>query len=78
MLEYWIINNPDKSLEECKELHRQYGKAKRKSAEEIWIYDKQKIECAERNGYKVHVLWEHDWILDPDKELEKCIEFLNE
>lgn len=49
---------------------------KKKFAEEVWVYDKQKILCANRHGYDVLVVWEHEYIEDYDKTLKKCIDFL--
>lgn len=55
-----------------------YNKSKKMTAEEIWLYDKMKKECAEKHGYKVMVVWESDWNEDPEGELNKCIKFLND
>ena len=53
-----------------------YNKVKQKTAEQIWLDDKQKIECANRYNYKVLTIWELDYNEDPDKEIQKCIDFL--
>ena len=55
-----------------------YNKAKQLYAHEIWEYDKSKIYCATKNGYKVLVIWESEYNEDFDKTLNKCIQFLND
>ena len=35
------------------------------------------MQCAEKNGYKVLVIWEDEYHEDPHKALEKCIKFLS-
>lgn len=48
------------------------------TAQEIWDKDKEKKRCAESAGYKVLYIWEKDYRENPDKELKKCIDFLND
>lgn len=47
------------------------------SAKEIWYKDELKKECAESLGYSVLYIWESDSISDYNKELNKCISFIN-
>lgn len=49
---------------------------KNMTAEEIWLYDKQKIQCANKNGYKTYIVWENNWNNNKEFELQKCIDFL--
>ena len=55
-----------------------YNKAKQLYAHEIWEYDKSKIYCATKHGYKVLVIWESEYNEDFDKTLNKCMQFLND
>ena len=55
-----------------------YNKSKQMVAEEIWLYDKLKYEFAESKGYSVYTIWESDWNEDPQRELNKCLRFLND
>lgn len=36
--------------------------------ESVWKRDAEKIELAKRRGYKIVVIWEHDWKICSDKE----------
>lgn len=56
---------------------KSFIKAKNKRAEEIWEYDKIKIQTADDQGYKVLIVWENDYHNDKEKTLQKCIDFLN-
>lgn len=56
---------------------KSFIKAKNKKAEEIWKYDKIKIQTAENQGYKVLVIWEYDYNNNKEAIINKCIEFLN-
>ena len=51
-------------------------KAKNKKAKDIWEYDKIKIQTAEKQGYKVLIIWEYDYKNDKEKTLKKCMDFL--
>lgn len=55
-----------------------FNKTKNMYSDEIWLYDKLKIECAKRNGYEVLVVWESDWNSDRENQLKRCIDFLND
>lgn len=44
--------------------------------EDVWAKDKEKIQTAIDNGYKVLVIWEHDFKKYKEKVIEECIQFL--
>jgi len=54
-----------------------FNKSKKKTAQEIWDHDQVKIELAERKGYQVLIIWESDWNDDPNRTVERCLDFLN-
>ena len=56
---------------------KSFIKAKNKRAEDIWEYDKIKLETAQNQGYKVLVIWEYDYNQNREEVINKCIEFLN-
>lgn len=49
-----------------------------KTAQDIWDYDKHKIELAKKHGYEVFVVWHSDVKKNIYRELRKCKEFLEE
>lgn len=53
-----------------------FNKVKKKTAKEIWQFDKEKKECAEKYGYKILYIWEYEYNLNKDATIKKCIEFL--
>lgn len=53
-----------------------YHNIKNMTAQEIWDYDKEKIELAKQNGYDILVIWENDYRKNPEKEIIKCLEFI--
>jgi hypothetical protein len=55
-----------------------FHNVKQLSAQEIWDYDKRKIEIAESYGYKVLMVWEDEYRNDPDNTIKKCVEFIYE
>ena len=55
-----------------------FHKIMKKTAKEIWEYDRIKKELAEKYGYKIFYIWEDDFHNDPEGELKKCIDFLYE
>ena len=55
-----------------------YHPVKKKTAQEIWDYDAQKIKTAEEHGYRVLTIWEKDYREFPEETVQKCIQFLNE
>ena len=68
--DYWHCNP-----KQCKEDF--YNKSKLLTAKEIWENDKLKIQCAQKNGYDVLVIWESEYNENPHNTLRKCIKFLN-
>lgn len=55
-----------------------YNKVKKKNAQEIWDYDKRKIEIIKKHGFEVLVIWEYDYVNNHDEILKKAKEFLFE
>ena len=53
-----------------------YIARKEKTAEEIWKYDNYKKKRAEKEGYKVLVVWESEYNDNPDATIQKCIDFI--
>lgn len=45
-------------------------------ASDIWEFDKYKKLCARRNKFKIMYIWESDYNQNPQKEIKKCIKFL--
>lgn len=68
--DYWHCN-PKQYKEDF------YNKSKLLTAKEIWENDKLKIQCAQKNGYDVLVIWESEYNENPHNTLRKCIKFLN-
>ena len=50
----------------------------KRSAKYIWKNDARKRDVALSNGYELLVIWESDYNDNPEKEIQKCLEFLNE
>ena len=48
------------------------------SASDVWVKDKRKITCAQSQGYDVLVIWEKDFKEDKNREIEKCMTFLQQ
>lgn len=46
------------------------------TAKEIWEYDRIKIDFVKLLGFDVLIIWHSDYILNPNRELKKCINFL--
>lgn len=55
-----------------------YNSSIKMTAEEKWNIDKNKIECAKRNGYNIIVVWENDYYKDSKEFIKNCIKFINE
>ena len=54
-----------------------YNKKKRKTAKEMWEYDKKKIDRAQKEGYTVAVVWEEDFkILTKQQKKEMINEII--
>jgi G:T-mismatch repair DNA endonuclease (very short patch repair protein) len=47
------------------------------SSEEIWEYDKIKIDSIVKEGYEVLVIWESDYKENKELAIQKCINFIN-
>lgn len=50
-----------------------FNKKKSMYANELWEKDKTKKELAEKNGYKFFTIWEKDYNINKEKEIEKII-----
>ena len=50
----------------------------KKTYSEIWDNDLIKKNAIESCGYKVIYVWESDYIKDPNNEINKCLNFINE
>lgn len=70
--DYWHAN--PKLYEENSIIKLKSGKC---LAKEIWAKDKLKKSVATKNKYKVYYIWELDYNSNPEKEIQKCIKFLN-
>lgn len=55
-----------------------FNKTLHKYAKEIWQRDKLKKRIAKLDKKKVLYVWEYDYRENPDKEIKKCINFLND
>jgi very-short-patch-repair endonuclease len=53
-----------------------YHKIKKMTARKIWDYDNVKIATAKHHGYDILVIWEDDYRKEPNKVINKCINFL--
>lgn len=53
-----------------------FHKYKQMTAKEIWEYDKNKINYIEKEGYKTLIIWEYDYMKNPKKVIQNCINFL--
>jgi G:T-mismatch repair DNA endonuclease (very short patch repair protein) len=47
------------------------------TAKEIWNNDYNKNESLKKLGFDVLIIWEHDYKINPEKELQKCLTFIN-
>jgi very-short-patch-repair endonuclease len=54
-----------------------YHPVKNMHAKDIWEYDASKINLAESHGYNTLIVWERNYIQNPNNIIEKCINFLN-
>ena len=52
------------------------NKTKKMTAQEVWDFDKRKMECAEERGYKVLYIWESEYNESRSAVIKKCMEFL--
>lgn len=72
--DYWHANPNTKNWKNESKLHSQ----RKKTAKEIWEYDKNKIQVATNNGYDILVIWEADYKKDKEKAIKECINFLTQ
>ena len=45
---------------------------------DIWKHDKIKNKVAKKFGYEIIYIWESDYNLNPEIEINKCLDFLND
>lgn len=48
------------------------------SAKDIWERDKTRYERFMLCGFKVHVVWESDYVDDPERTVDECVKFLRD
>ena len=53
-----------------------FNKNRNLTAQEIWIFDKNKELCAIKNGYEIISVWESEYNENPEETINKCIEFI--
>lgn len=71
--DYWHAHNS----RFCAEDIARYGKNDEVLyAKDILERDKTKLDFAEEKGYKVLVIWEHEFINNRDETINKCLNFL--
>ena len=54
------------------------NKTKKLTAQEVWDFDKRKMECAEEHGYKLLYIWESEYNESRSAVIKKCMEFLTQ
>ena len=47
------------------------------TAKEIWEQDKIKIDIVKNKSYDVFIIWENDYKISKEQEINKCLKFLN-
>jgi len=55
-----------------------FNKRKSLTAKQIWKYDSEKTNTANKYGYQVLHIWENYFKNNPEEVIKKCIEFLND
>lgn len=55
-----------------------FNKPKNKTAEEIWLYDNQKIKLAEEKGIKLIPIKQYDWETNKDYVKQQIKELLGD
>ena len=53
-----------------------YNNKKKMYSKEIWEFDKAKNDFAKKSGFHVLVVWQKDFVDDPLKTLNNCLNFL--
>jgi len=69
--DFWH-GNPNKF--KADEIH----KIKKISIQEIWNYEKRKLDLIKSYGYKILIIWESDYKKNKEEIIDKCYKFLNE
>ena len=54
------------------------NKTKKLTAQEVWDFDKRKMDCAEEHGYKVLYIWESEYNESRSAVIKKCMDFLTQ
>lgn len=72
--DYWHAN-PSKYSE--KDAIRRLDEGGFVTAREIWSRDQDRLDLLAHHGFDVLVIWEGDYINNPDVTIEKCVHFLN-
>lgn len=54
-----------------------YDNCRKCTTEVIWKSDEIKLKIANRNGYKLVIVWQSDWETDNIFELNKLIKIIN-
>lgn len=55
-----------------------FNKSIQLTASEKWHLDAEKIKYAKSKGYEVMVIWEYEYISEPETVINKCVKFLND
>lgn len=55
-----------------------YHKIKKMTAPEIWDFDNLKRQTAEKYGYNLLTIWEDNYYRDPESQLKKAQDFIND
>ena len=69
--DYWHMNPKIYKANEI-------NKTKKLTAQEVWDFDKRKMECAEEHGYKVLYIWESEYNESRSAVIKKCMDFLTQ
>lgn len=48
----------------------------RQYAWEFWQRDEERVAALKRSGYEVLIVWENDFMTDPNAVIQECVEFL--
>lgn len=51
---------------------------RKKTASQIWAHDCAKINDLIAAGYNICIVWETEWVLNPDQTFKRCDKFLND
>jgi hypothetical protein len=53
-----------------------YNKKKEMYAKDIWILDNIKINSVKKAGFEILIIWQHEFINNPENTVTKCLKFL--